>query len=221
MSYLSSPLWLLFLISGLLMVVSKMIFPPVYFGQTYSLFPSWPIFDKYGTITLFIISMLMLILPKFFGLILYIKNNGKKYIFNGLKSIFAEIILSTLVAPIMMIFQSKFVFDILRGKSVGWNAQNRDEGTSWKTAWSVHKNHLLLGLITWILVYKYANSLFWWISPVTIGLILSMPISVFTSKTNIGLWLKKHNYFTIKEENQVPLIITNTLKWEEKLNSLL
>ena len=121
----------------------------------------------------------------------------------------------------MMIFQSKFVFDILRGKSVGWNAQNRDEGTSWKTAWNVHKNHLLLGLITWILVYKYANSLFWWISPVTIGLILSMPISVFTSKTNIGLWLKKHNYFTIKEENQVPLIITNTLKWEEKLNSLL
>lgn len=221
MSYLSSPLWLLFLISGLLMVVSKIIFPPVYFGQTYSLFPSWPIFDKYGTITLFVISMLMLILPKFFGLILYIKNNGKKYIFNGLKSIFAEIILSTLVAPIMMIFQSKFVFDILRGKSVGWNAQNRDEGTSWKTAWNVHKNHLLLGLITWILVYKYANSLFWWISPVTIGLILSMPISVFTSKTNIGLWLKKHNYFTIKEENQVPLIITNTLKWEEKLNSLL
>ncbi len=222
MSYLSSLLWLLFLISGLLMVVSKIIFPPVYFGQTYSLFPSWPIFDKYGTITLFIISMLMLILPKFFGLILYIKNNGLAYLYNSLKSIIAEIILSTFIAPIMMIFQSKFIFDILRGQSVSWNAQNRgDDGTDIKTAWHIHKNQFFLGIITWFLVYKYANALFWWLSPITIGLILSIPLSVITSKTNIGLWLKKHNYFVIKEEREIPEIVLNTLYWEKEIKKLM
>lgn len=67
MSYLSSPLWLLFLLAGLSMVLFREFIPPQYFGQTYSLFPNWPVFDKYGTIGLFVLSMAMLLVPKFWG----------------------------------------------------------------------------------------------------------------------------------------------------------
>ena len=118
----------------------------------------------------------------------------------------------------MMMFQSKFVFEIIRGKSVSWNAQNRkDDGTDLLTAWRIHKNQFYLGGITWWLVYKYANSLFWWISPIAIGLILSIPISVLTSKSKIGLWLKRNNYFLIKEEKQIPNIITQFHYWNDEL----
>ena len=157
MSYLSSPLWLLFLPAGLPLVSIREFIPPLYFGQTHSLFPNWPVFDKYGTIGLFVLSMAMLLAPKFLGLVAYLKGNAGKngrtdgvcgYVrsaWNAGKSLGLEIVVSTLMAPVMMLFQSKFVFDILRGKSVGWNAQNRgDEGTSWQTAWQIHKWHTLL-----------------------------------------------------------------------------
>ena len=75
MSYLSSPIWLSFLLVGLMTALGREIFPPAYFPQSYTLFPTWPIFDKIGTIALFILSMLMLIFPKFLGLIIYLKEN--------------------------------------------------------------------------------------------------------------------------------------------------
>lgn len=78
MSYLSSPLWLLFLLAGLSMVLFREFIPPQYFGQTYSLFPNWPVFDKYGTIGLFVLSMAMLLVPKFLGLAAYLKGNAGK-----------------------------------------------------------------------------------------------------------------------------------------------
>ena len=78
MSYLSSPLWFIFLVSGILVALGHVYFPPEYFSTEQSLFPNWPIFDKMGTITLFLISMFMLIFPKFLGMIIYLKNNKFK-----------------------------------------------------------------------------------------------------------------------------------------------
>lgn len=45
MSYLSSPLWFLFLLFGLGIALWREFFPPEYFSDTKTLFPSWPVFD--------------------------------------------------------------------------------------------------------------------------------------------------------------------------------
>ena len=226
MSYLSSPLWLLFLLAGLSMVLFREFIPPQYFGQTYSLFPNWPVFDKYGTIGLFVLSMAMLLVPKFLGLAAYLKGNAGKngrtdgvcgYVrsaWNAGKSLGLEIVVSTLMAPVMMLFQSKFVFDILRGKSVGWNAQNRgDEGTSWQTAWQIHKWHTVLGAVTALVVWKYAHVLFWWLLPITLGLVLAVPLSVISSRVSAGRWLRERGWFVIPEEICEPKVLARAKYW--------
>lgn len=226
MSYLSSPLWLLFLLAGLSMVLFREFIPPQYFGQTYSLFPNWPVFDKYGTIGLFVLSMAMLLVPKFLGLAAYLKGNAGKngrtdgvcgYVrsaWNAGKSQGLEIVVSTLMAPVMMLFQSKFVFDILRGKSVGWNAQNRgDEGTSWQTAWQIHKWHTVLGAVTALVVWKYAHVLFWWLLPITLGLVLAVPLSVISSRVSAGRWLRERGWFVIPEEICEPKVLARAKYW--------
>ena len=226
MSYLSSPLWLLFLLAGLSMVLFREFIPPQYFGQTYSLFPNWPVFDKYGTIGLFVLLMAMLLVPKFLGLAAYLKGNAGKngrtdgvcgYVrsaWNAGKSLGLEIVVSTLMAPVMMLFQSKFVFDILRGKSVGWNAQNRgDEGTSWQTAWQIHKWHTVLGAVTALVVWKYAHVLFWWLLPITLGLVLAVPLSVISSRVSAGRWLRERGWFVIPEEICEPKVLARAKCW--------
>lgn len=226
MSYLSSPLWLLFLLAGLSMVLFREFVPPQYFGQTYSLFPEWPVFDKAGTIWLFVLSMAMLLVPKFLGLAVFLRQNRRrqkagKPALSAAKTaggLGLEIVVSTLMAPVMMLFQSKFVFDILRGKSVAWNAQNRgDEGTDWRTAWRVHKWHTILGAVTAAAVWKYAHVLFWWLSPITLGLVLSVPLSVFTSRVSVGQWLKARGWFLIPEEAEKPAVAQRASFWFSEL----
>ena len=216
MSYLSSPLWLGFLLVGLAVALGRNIFPPEYFPTTYTLFPTWPVFDKIGVIAMFIFSLFMLIFPKFLGLIIYLAQNKAKDIggrFGAVKSVFAEIIFSALSAPVMMMFQSKFVFDIFTGHDSGWKTQNRDEtGTPWQTAWKRHKWHMFLGLITTVIVWKYAHELFWWLLPVTLGLIFSIPLSVFSSREQNGLKAKARQYFIIPEEIKQPEVLKKAIK---------
>ena len=45
-----------------------------------------------------------------------------------LAGILAETILSGLIAPVMMIFQSSAVGEILFGRDAGWQVQRRDDG---------------------------------------------------------------------------------------------
>ena len=219
MSYLSSPLWLGFLLVGLSAALGRNIFPPEYFPTTYTLFPTWPIFDQIGVISLFVFSIFMLIFPKFLGLIIYLRQNKASEIggvFGAIKSVLSEIIFSALSAPIMMMFQSKFVFDIFAGNDAGWKTQNRDEtGTSLAEAWQRHCWHMILGIVTSLIVWKYAHGLFWWMLPITIGLILALPISMFSSREEYGIATRKHHYFIIPEEIKIPEILQEALKFRK------
>lgn len=230
MSYLSSPLWFSFLIFGILVALGRIYFPPEYFPVEETLFPNWPIFNKMGTITLFAISMFMLIFPKFLGLIIYIKNYKKVEIggvFGAIKSFIFEILFSALIAPIMMVSQTKIVLEILSGKDSGWSAQNRDGRTNWKTAFNRYIGHTILGIATTLLVYFQLNSLFYWVLPITIGLMLSIPLASLSSYENIGLSLLKRKWFVIPEEIHTPPVanqakrIYATLKKDKKSNGVL
>ena len=221
MSYLSSPLWMGLLLTGIMIALGRDIFPPVYFSEARSLFPNWPVFDKIGTIMLFVISMLMLFLPKFLGLIVYLLQGGAELRKGAVKSVFAEIVISTLMAPVMMLFQSKFVLDVFLGRDAGWKTQNRDDtSTSWRYACQRHGWHTFFGVLTLAVVWRYTPELFWWMLPITLGLILSIPVSVLTSRESLGLWFQKHHLFVIPEELREPAIIGKARKYRQKLESL-
>ena len=69
MSYLASPLWLLFLLAGMVLALHATV-PPDYFLDRWSLFPDWPRIDPERAMALFGICMLVLFLPKLLALTL-------------------------------------------------------------------------------------------------------------------------------------------------------
>mgnify|MGYP000559488803 CR=1 FL=1 len=63
-SYVTSPLWLLFLLSGVLISLQSRFVRPEYFGEGRALFPSWPQVDPVLAKWVFIGTMAVLLAPK-------------------------------------------------------------------------------------------------------------------------------------------------------------
>lgn len=208
MSYLSSPLWFLFLVLGISVALGRVFFPPAYFSSVKTLFPTWPVFDYMGVLTLFAVSMSFLIIPKILGVLSICLNTRQCRRFGGvcllLLGLLMEIIVSILIAPIMMLFQTQFVFEILLGVDSGWHAQNRgSNGTSWIQSFKYHWKHTFIGIFTLCIIYIYTPELFLWILPVVVGLIISIPFSVWLSRR--GKICPK--LFAIPEEKQPPYVL--------------
>ena len=112
-----------------------------------------------------------------------------------------ETFASMLVAPIMMLLHTQFVVTTFLGKKVHWNAQERDDcGVSLTDAISVHYWHTLLGMATAGLVWFLAPALLPWLSPVLIGLILAIPLSMLLGSVRIGKALARRKLLLIPEE---------------------
>jgi len=44
----------------------------------------------------------------------------------------------------------------------------------------------------------------WWMSPILIGLLLSVPLTMLTSLTSAGIWARKHGLLLTPEETEPP-----------------
>ena len=223
MSYLASPFWLAQLFVGILLVLQSTYVRPEYFTQQFSLFPTWPRFDAERALALFELTMGILLAPKFFGLILAIFHKTERRACGGaimlILSAFLEILVSALVAPIMMLIQSGAVTQILLGRDTGWNPQRRDDGSiPMADIIRRHRLHVALGVIVAITAFIISPSLFGWMSPTIIGLVLSIPLSAASSSLALGLTLKKLNLLLIPEEREVPHVIgrANALQTDYK-----
>lgn len=111
--------------------------------------------------------------------------------------VLGEIVVSTFLAPVRMLFHSLFVITTLLGWRVTWNAQNRgDTGTSWADALRFHWWGTLLGLAWGGMIWIVNPGFFWWLSPIVAGLALSVPLSVWTSRTSWGKAAKNLGLFS-------------------------
>ena len=223
MSYLASPFWLAQLFVGILLVLQSTYVRPEYFTQQFSLFPTWPRFDAERALALFELTMGVLLAPKFFGLLLMILNKKERQACGGavmlILSTLLEILISALVAPIMMLIQSGAVMQILFGRDTGWNPQRRDDGSiPMADIIRRHRLHVALGVIVAITAFIISPSLFGWMSPTIIGLVLSIPLSAASSSLALGLALKKLHLLLIPEERDTPTVIAraNALQGEYK-----
>jgi len=112
----------------------------------------------------------------------------------------------TLMAPIMMIFHTRFVFNTIIGKSVSWVAQRRKlhPGLDWREPILTFGTSALIGLAWAVLAFFISHQFLIWISPVLVALMLSVPFAILTSSTRtfqrLGLFL------TPEELNPVPVL---------------
>jgi membrane glycosyltransferase len=211
MGYLASPFWLFQLIVGIALVLQTTYIRPEYFARDFRLFPVWPRFDPERALWLFAITMGILLAPKFFGLVLMLLDSkGRRACGGGIRlviSAFIEIILSALLAPIQMLIQSGSVFQILLGRDTGWQPQRRDDGSiPLKDIVRRHRWHTLLGVFAGISAFLIATSLFLWMSPTIVGLLLAIPLSWLSGQLAVGLALKRVGLLYTPEEHQPPAI---------------
>lgn len=209
MSYVSALLWFLFLSLSTAEAITEAFRMPVYFPGGRTLFPEWPVWHPRWALTLLSTTALLLFLPKLLSILLaMVKGEGARSFggfFRILASMGVEVLFSMLFAPIRMLFHSKFVLVTLLGRQVGWGAQQRsDEGTGWLEAFRFHGPGTLLAILWGAALFLFNRSFFWWNTPIIIPLILSAPLSVWSSRASMGRVLRKLGLFLIPEEVKQP-----------------
>ncbi|SEM68224.1 membrane glycosyltransferase [Stigmatella aurantiaca] len=226
MSYVASPLWLIFLLTGLGAALQDRFVEPVYFTSERTLFPVWPTFDVEGARRMMFLSLGMLLVPKLFGLFLtFLDSEASRNMGGRIRlalSVVLETAISMLLAPVMMLFQSHFVFGTVLGYRVSWSSQQRDDADlPWSEAARRHWGHTVFGVVLAVASAALSRDLLLWLSPVVAGLLLSIPMSVWTARASLGTWAAKLGLFLIPEERvEHPLLVRAQALSEQKLETV-
>jgi membrane glycosyltransferase len=188
-SYLTAPFWLLFLVFGILISLQAQFVRPEYFPKGFSLFPKWPAQDPILAAWVFVGTMGLLIVPKFLAYILLETQTKNRRQFGGglaaFASVLVETLMSGLIAPVMMIFQSLAVGEILLGRDAGWQVQRRGDGKSpIRQLIRKYAAPTLFGVGMAASAFAVSLPLLLWMTPVIAGLLLSVPIGILSSKTS-------------------------------------
>jgi membrane glycosyltransferase len=118
-----------------------------------------------------------------------------------LMSAFWESLFATLMAPIVMLQHSWFVFSILMGMATGWNSQTRtDRALPLGLVARQFAVHTIIGVAVGILLSRYAPDSFNWFLPLLAGLWLAIPLVVFSSSPLLGEGARADRLFLVPSE---------------------
>ncbi|MET3925051.1 glucans biosynthesis glucosyltransferase MdoH [Devosia sp. 2618] len=191
MAYMAAPLWLALLFAS----ISAAVFPdqpPVLAGFTMSDISIW---------TLGFAVIAVLILPK---LMIFLRGivDGQNKAAGGncvaLASMIGEIVFSTVLAPAMLLLQSRAVGQVLLGLDGGWPATSRAQGyvplrDAFRATWWI----VALGLFSLGLTAVMAPSIVVWVAPTMLPAVLAPLLIVGSSR--IYPWLKAWLFVTQPE----------------------
>lgn len=213
MAYLGSPLWFLFLALGTWIAWDRTAsqLSQIPFDGNYA--ARW--FDVTGTEQSLILTagiFSLLFLPKILAVIGAIFSKQTRRSFGGVIPIVAgatlETIVSMLLAPCIMLAHTMMVLSIISGRAVGWGNQNREtDGTSWGDAFRFHAVQTIGGIVWTVIALKIGITFTAWMAPILAGLVLSAPVSVWTSRSRYGLALARRKILSTPEELNSPSVI--------------
>lgn len=176
MAYLASPLWLMLFIASILAAI----FPdrrPVWLPFNEPPLEMWVLGAAVATV---------LVLPKLMILIRGLVD-GRNQRFGGTPRVFAsivsEIVLSTIMAPVMLLLQTRAVTQVLLGLDGGWPATKR--GQNWigmraaiEASWWI----VALGAVTLGGTAIFAPAITVWVAPAMLPAILAPVLISWTSR---------------------------------------
>ena len=174
-AYVTAPLWLAFLVLGILISLQANFVRPEYFPKGFALFPSWPAQDPVLAAQVFGATIGLLMIPKLLACLATLVTTARRRGFGGgvrlCAAVLTETLLSALIAPSMMIFQSVAVIEILLGRDAGWQVQRRsDGGVSGREVVSKFALPTACGLAMAASAYAVSVPLLAWMSPVMIDI---------------------------------------------------
>ena len=218
MAYLSAPLWLAFLAVSTGLLALQSLTDPTYFVQPRQLFPIWPQWHPEKAIALFTATATLLFLPKLLAVLLACLRDARR--FGGVPrlivSMLLEMLFSMLLAPVRMMFHTRFVVAAFLGWELHWKSPPRgDTETHLREALEKHGVDMLVGL-AWALVVWLLNPAFLpWLLPIAGGLMLSAPLSILSSRARLGRRCREESLFLIPEELAPPVELIETRRHYE------
>ncbi|MGO2489060.1 MAG: glucans biosynthesis glucosyltransferase MdoH [Pseudomonas taetrolens] len=216
MSYLSAPLWFFFLLLSTALLAVNTLMEPQYFMEPRQLYPLWPQWHPEKAVALFSTTIVLLFLPKLLSIILIWAKGAKAFggKFKVTLSMLLEMLFSMLLAPVRMIFHTRFVLAAFLGWAATWNSPQRDDdSTPWSEAIRRHGPQTLLGAAWAALVLWLNPSFLWWLVPIVGSLMLSIPVSVISSRVKLGLKSRDESLFLIPEEYAPPRELSATAEY--------
>jgi len=103
----------------------------------------------------------------------------------------------------MMILQTKAVVEILAGRDAGWQVQRRGDGQPARSeVYRKLAGPTLCGIVLSLCACAVSLPLLLWMSPVVLGLLLSIPLGIMTSSR-----LSAPGVFATPETNSPPAVV--------------
>nr|WP_315183289.1 glucans biosynthesis glucosyltransferase MdoH [uncultured Albidiferax sp.] len=202
MSYVSAPLWLLYVVLGAALWLHD------------SEIPLW---SSRSVATLWVSTALMLALPRVLGL-LAVLLRGEQAAFGGslklLGSTVLEALMSMLQAPLRMAAHSLFVLGGLTGWKLEWTSPPREASD---LPWADAAQRFgplglavacLLGAVAW-----FAPDSLLWLLPMGLPLLLAVPFTVLSSRVGLGQRLQDAGWLLVPEESRSPTVLKQAWRY--------
>ncbi len=127
---------------------------------------------------------------------------------------FADMLFSLFLGPVMMIAQALFVFGLIFGRRVVWDAQNRD-GRSVPLGEALHglwPQLLFGGAVAGVLRDAYAPGVLPWAAPTILPCLLAVPFTCLTAGKPLGRLFVRYRLCAIPDEYAPPpdILISRT-----------
>jgi membrane glycosyltransferase len=208
-AYLTSPLWLMLLIAGLIEPFRVSLF-------YWSLMPSgW----------LLTLTMTLLLGPKLLALAWLAVDRELRDSLGGTRGVITtvamEIPVSIVVAPIIMLTQTMAIIDIVRGRPSGWSAQCREaDGIPFAQAWRHYRWHVGVGSIFATAILLGIDGALWTL-PVAAGLLSAPWLAMAGARIDLGDWLATRGLFLSADESRTRRLTLQSARPRSPLDELL
>ncbi len=218
--YLMSPLWFALLVMWALIGQGQDASVLHYFSPDNPLFPQWPEMSETRHVLIILVMYAMLLAPKVLG-VLALPLSGKRYSeFGGgskfLTSFLAEVVLSVLYAPILMVQQMIAVFRTALGVQKGWSPQARDGGSyGLRTLILCHALETVSGIALSVGILSGLVSI--WLAPIAISLAFAIPLSALSGVSSAPA----RRMVGMKEDIQEPAITRSARRHRDELKRLI
>ncbi|MBF0217839.1 MAG: glucans biosynthesis glucosyltransferase MdoH, partial [Candidatus Omnitrophica bacterium] len=204
MFYFSYLLWFLFLVLVSAQGIADLFKVVDYFPAEHQLFPVWPR-HNYG-IHIFLLTSTAVFLLAIKGLGFFTAVVTKKSSrFGGTPALFAsvflEMIYSAVIAPVKMLFHTRFIIKILLGKKVEWDIKHRlDNRIVLTDAIRTYGFNSVVAFMWGFALYFVNKTIFWGLQFILVPALIAIPFTMFSSMRTPGLLARKRGLFLTPEE---------------------
>lgn len=188
MAYVASPIWLVFLAASIVAPVVAP--PPDYFPEPYLLSPVFPHVEAAKAFALLTGVFGLLVMPKLLIVLRGVVTRDNRAFggfFRALWSTIVEVLWSSILAPLMLMYQSRSVMQVVFGADSGWPASDRDDGRvtlrdAWRNSWWI----MLTGIAALLASWTWAPDVLIWLLPIALPMVVAPGLIALSSRPSGG-----------------------------------